>query len=169
MLHLSHTGWGVPQPKNYRCYFITLMATVRNCHINICFLMVLVSLVKGLFDPTPTPRGCHSQVASTGLETWTEKNLQSRLACWKWQKKGKFPEKRGLIKSFKTSVFGPSFFSVCIFLYSGGFAKVKLACHVLTGEMVAIKIMDKNALGVSLRWLFTLIIQSSIDTFMYEL
>jgi hypothetical protein len=35
--------------------------------------------------------------------------------------------------------------------------------------MVAIKIMDKNALGVSLRWLFTLIIQSSIDTFMYEL
>ncbi|XP_047556762.1 maternal embryonic leucine zipper kinase isoform X1 [Lutra lutra] len=30
---------------------------------------------------------------------------------------------------------------------SGGFAKVKLACHILTGEMVAIKIMDKNALG----------------------
>ncbi|MBZ3869701.1 Maternal embryonic leucine zipper kinase [Sciurus carolinensis] len=34
-----------------------------------------------------------------------------------------------------------------IFLYVGGFAKVKLACHILTGEMVAIKIMDKNALG----------------------
>ncbi|XP_032164223.1 LOW QUALITY PROTEIN: maternal embryonic leucine zipper kinase [Mustela erminea] len=30
---------------------------------------------------------------------------------------------------------------------TGGFAKVKLACHILTGEMVAIKIMDKNALG----------------------
>lgn len=33
---------------------------------------------------------------------------------------------------------------------TGGFAKVKLACHVLTGEMVAIKIMDKNALGSDL-------------------
>jgi serine/threonine protein kinase len=32
---------------------------------------------------------------------------------------------------------------------SGGFAKVKLATHVLTGEKVAIKIMDKRALGVS--------------------
>ncbi|XP_023571843.1 maternal embryonic leucine zipper kinase [Octodon degus] len=31
-----------------------------------------------------------------------------------------------------------------------GFAKVKLACHILTGEMVAIKIMDKNALGSDL-------------------
>ncbi|XP_029426608.1 maternal embryonic leucine zipper kinase isoform X4 [Nannospalax galili] len=30
---------------------------------------------------------------------------------------------------------------------TGGFAKVKLACHILTGEMVAIKIMDKSALG----------------------
>ncbi|ELW69867.1 Maternal embryonic leucine zipper kinase [Tupaia chinensis] len=30
---------------------------------------------------------------------------------------------------------------------TGGFAKVKLACHILTGEMVAIKIMDKTALG----------------------
>lgn len=32
---------------------------------------------------------------------------------------------------------------------SGGFAKVKLATHVATGEKVAIKIMDKAALGVS--------------------
>lgn len=40
---------------------------------------------------------------------------------------------------------------VIIFLPLGGFAKVKLACHILTGEMVAIKIMDKNALGVSLK------------------
>ena len=31
----------------------------------------------------------------------------------------------------------------------GGFAKVKLATHVLTGEKVAIKIMDKAQLGVS--------------------
>jgi len=30
----------------------------------------------------------------------------------------------------------------------GGFAKVKLATHVLTGEKVAIKIMEKNTLGV---------------------
>lgn len=33
---------------------------------------------------------------------------------------------------------------------SGGFAKVKLAIHCLTGEKVAIKIMDKKQLGVSL-------------------
>lgn len=31
----------------------------------------------------------------------------------------------------------------------GGFAKVKLAYHALTGEKVAIKIMDKRSLGVS--------------------
>ncbi|XP_048360679.1 maternal embryonic leucine zipper kinase isoform X2 [Sphaerodactylus townsendi] len=30
---------------------------------------------------------------------------------------------------------------------TGGFAKVKLACHRLTGEQVAVKIMDKLALG----------------------
>lgn len=30
----------------------------------------------------------------------------------------------------------------------GGFAKVKLATHVATGEKVAIKIMEKAALGV---------------------
>ncbi|XP_074056531.1 maternal embryonic leucine zipper kinase isoform X2 [Macrotis lagotis] len=30
---------------------------------------------------------------------------------------------------------------------TGGFAKVKLARHILTGEKVAIKIMDKNSLG----------------------
>ncbi|XP_063450460.1 maternal embryonic leucine zipper kinase isoform X7 [Pan paniscus] len=33
---------------------------------------------------------------------------------------------------------------------TGGFAKVKLACHILTGETVAIKIMDKNTLGSDL-------------------
>ena len=33
---------------------------------------------------------------------------------------------------------------------SGGFAKVKEATHLLTGEKVAIKIMDKKELGVSL-------------------
>lgn len=31
----------------------------------------------------------------------------------------------------------------------GGFAKVKLAIHVKTGEKVAIKIMEKTKLGVS--------------------
>lgn len=31
----------------------------------------------------------------------------------------------------------------------GGFAKVKLATHILTGEKVAIKIMEKRSLGVS--------------------
>jgi len=31
----------------------------------------------------------------------------------------------------------------------GGFAKVKLAMHTLTGEKVAIKIMEKAQLGVS--------------------
>lgn len=32
----------------------------------------------------------------------------------------------------------------------GGFAKVKLATHLATGEKVAIKIMDKVALGADL-------------------
>lgn len=31
---------------------------------------------------------------------------------------------------------------------SGGFAKVKVATHILSGEKVAIKIMDKRQLGV---------------------
>ena len=30
---------------------------------------------------------------------------------------------------------------------SGGFAKVKLGYHVITGDKVAVKIMDKKALG----------------------
>lgn len=38
---------------------------------------------------------------------------------------------------------------VFLFLTVGGFAKVKLARHLLTGEQVAIKIMDKLTLGVS--------------------
>ena len=33
--------------------------------------------------------------------------------------------------------------------YIGGFAQVKIAKHRLTGEMVAIKVMNKVALGVS--------------------
>lgn len=33
---------------------------------------------------------------------------------------------------------------------TGGFAKVKLATHLLTGEKVAIKIMDKRQLGEDL-------------------
>ena len=33
---------------------------------------------------------------------------------------------------------------------TGGFAKVKLATHVLTGEKVAVKIMDKKQLGEDL-------------------
>lgn len=37
---------------------------------------------------------------------------------------------------------------------SGGFAKVKEATHLLTGEKVAIKIMDKKQLGVSNYWVF---------------
>ena len=36
---------------------------------------------------------------------------------------------------------------------SGGFAKVKRAIHLPTGEVVAIKIMDKVALGVSIFFL----------------
>ena len=32
---------------------------------------------------------------------------------------------------------------------SGGFAKVKRATHLPTGEQVAVKIMDKKQLGVS--------------------
>ena len=35
-------------------------------------------------------------------------------------------------------------------MVSGGFAKVKLGYHLLTGEKVAIKIMDKKALGEEL-------------------
>ena len=34
-------------------------------------------------------------------------------------------------------------------LGSGGFGKVKLGTHLLTGEQVAIKIIDKKAVGVS--------------------
>lgn len=35
--------------------------------------------------------------------------------------------------------------------FSGGFAKVKLGRHILTGEKVAIKIMNKKDLGVGLK------------------
>lgn len=42
-------------------------------------------------------------------------------------------------------------------LGSGGFGKVKLATHLLTGERVAIKIIDKKSIGVLLN-IFNLII-----------
>lgn len=42
--------------------------------------------------------------------------------------------------------------SLCVFL--GGFAKVKLGRHILTGEKVAIKILNKKDLGVS-NWSLT--------------
>jgi len=35
-------------------------------------------------------------------------------------------------------------------VFLGGFAKVKLAVHILTGEKVAIKIMEKKTLGADL-------------------
>lgn len=35
-------------------------------------------------------------------------------------------------------------------LGAGGFGKVKLATHILTGEKVAVKIIDKKAIAVSL-------------------
>ena len=41
-------------------------------------------------------------------------------------------------------------------VFTGGFAKVKLAYHSLTGEKVAIKIMDKKSLGVSISFCTTL-------------
>lgn len=39
-------------------------------------------------------------------------------------------------------------------LGSGGFGKVKLATHALTGDQVAIKIIDKKAVGVCYLFLF---------------
>lgn len=41
-------------------------------------------------------------------------------------------------------------FLTIMFIIVGGFAKVKLAYHSLTGEKVAVKIMDKRSLGVSI-------------------
>lgn len=49
-------------------------------------------------------------------------------------------------------LYGQNFFvpgCSCVWNFLGGFAKVKLAYHALTGEKVAIKIMDKRSLGVS--------------------
>lgn len=40
---------------------------------------------------------------------------------------------------------------------TGGFAKVKLAYHSLTGEKCAIKIMDKKSLGVGKLYRFYII------------
>lgn len=36
----------------------------------------------------------------------------------------------------------------------GGFAKVKLATHIATGEKVAIKIMEKATLGVFILYIY---------------
>lgn len=41
------------------------------------------------------------------------------------------------------------FYAIHETIGQGGFAKVKKATHILTGERVAIKILDKLALGVS--------------------
>ena len=38
----------------------------------------------------------------------------------------------------------------CFSLGTGGFAKVKLATHIVTGDKVAIKIMEKKQLGEDL-------------------
>lgn len=35
----------------------------------------------------------------------------------------------------------------------GGFVKVKFVCYIFIGEMVVIKIMDKNILGSDLFWI----------------
>ena len=40
--------------------------------------------------------------------------------------------------------------NMCLLGVSGGFAKVKLGYHSLTGDRVAIKIMDKKSLGEDL-------------------
>lgn len=40
------------------------------------------------------------------------------------------------------------FYAIHETIGQGGFAKVKKATHILTGERVAIKILDKLALGV---------------------
>ncbi len=45
---------------------------------------------------------------------------------------------------------------------SGGFAKVKLGIHCLTGEKVAIKIMDKKQLGVSLVYMHSILFPLAI-------
>ncbi len=51
----------------------------------------------------------------------------------------------------KSKSLSINFFRIISSVYlKGGFAKVKLATHILTGDKVAIKIMDKRALGVSL-------------------
>ena len=39
-------------------------------------------------------------------------------------------------------------------LGSGGFGKVKLAIHILTGERVAVKIIDKKAIAVFILQIF---------------
>lgn len=46
-------------------------------------------------------------------------------------------------------MYGQNIYVVHVCEILGGFAKVKLAYHALTGEKVAIKIMDKRSLGVS--------------------
>lgn len=50
---------------------------------------------------------------------------------------------------------------------SGGFAKVKLGIHCLTGEKVAIKIMDKKQLGVSLVYMHSILFPLAIYPYNY--
>ena len=47
---------------------------------------------------------------------------------------------------------------------TGGFAKVKLATHLLTGEKVAIKMMEKACLGVSFFFFINHLCTELIDT-----
>ncbi|XP_034244489.1 maternal embryonic leucine zipper kinase-like isoform X2 [Thrips palmi] len=59
------------------------------------------------------------------------------MADFEAEKMARYPVLRGLYELDKT-------------IGCGGFAKVKLATHILTGEKVAIKIMDKRSLGENL-------------------
>lgn len=56
----------------------------------------------------------------------------------------KFPKKFFYLLFF---AFTCLLFTGMLHLISGGFAKVKLAYHALTGDRVAIKVMDKKSLG----------------------
>ena len=50
--------------------------------------------------------------------------------------------------NYKINIAMNQFVNICISYFPGGFAKVKLAYHALTGDKVAVKIMDKKSLGV---------------------
>ena len=64
-------------------------------------------------------------------------HIVTPVCCYQDLKMARYPVLRGLYELDKT-------------IGCGGFAKVKLATHILTGEKVAIKIMDKRSLGVGI-------------------